>query len=497
MAESIIAGRGTAGTVGTNLSGGSSGLGRDFLDVTFPVTDAKSLTRVEILLSSVASLVLKIKVFRSNGTSYDFIGGSQEFSDLTASSVNNLILSTPISVLVGDLVCVHADPVGSSNISVFSGGSTVYDSSGSDYEADVLQTAFNASLSFTLMYSAYGDDLATSITIATPTAQQRFKQRNTATNQHTFTIAGNISSLPAGAIVQYQLDGGTWQTLDSSPSTTYSGTVIVTSTQDIAVRLLDDVTPYSAGSITCAACAMILGDGQSNMAGRGFNNQALTLTGGITPLRYKSGVFSTASDPMGIDGSAAGTWQIKFLSLIASANPSITYCFINVAQGGTSINRWLKSASDLYPRLTAAVADTGGFEASLTLIGETDANNDMPEAEAITKYGQFINDKNADFGIDTFLINFPKLNYSGNDAIRAAFASLVLNNANCFDGGDLRPIDIANTGGDGIHLQTDSQLTEAGEITYEAFYLVTAISNLARLLSKQLSRALSRSLSNR
>jgi hypothetical protein len=471
MAESIIAGRGTTGTVSTNISGGSAGLGRDFLDITNAVTAAKTLTRVEILLNSTTDLVLKVKVFRPNGANYDFIGGSQEFTGLTPTSVNNLVLNTSISVLVGDLICIHSDPVGSQNISVSSGGSVKYDSSGSDYEANILQSVVSSIISYALMYSAFGDDAATApdpvLTISTPTINNRAKQRN-ASNQAARTITGSIADLPAGAIVRYKLGAGEYQTLDASPTSTFSGTVTVTATQIVTVDVYSDSVSYSSQDITLHAVESIITSSQSNGDGRLFSNQTFTLdTGAKTPLMIRDGVLSTLSDPSGSSTADGSIWPL-YISKLANANPDIVYLMNNTSQGGVSVDRWLKTASDLYPRLTAANTQLGGLGFNHMILGETDSNNDMPEAESITKYGQLINDIKTDFGIDTWLTNFPKLNYSGNDAMRNAFAYLVANNSSCFDGGDLRPLDIANTGGDGIHIQTDDQGAQAAQIMFNA-----------------------------
>ena len=114
------------------------------------------------------------------------------------------------------------------------------------------------------------------INITSPTVNNRVKQRN-ASNQHSFTVSGSITDLPAGSIVQYNLDGGAFQTLDANPTGSYSGSILVTSTQIIEVRLNDAGTTYSAGQITLLAVANINCDGQSNMAGRATNLQSVTL----------------------------------------------------------------------------------------------------------------------------------------------------------------------------------------------------------------------------
>jgi len=459
------------------LSGGTSSPGRDFFNYSFPVTSDGTIETLTVEMMEAAAVGgFTLKQWRLNGTTLEFIGSST-LPALSVGVNTDSPLDTPLSVLSGDIIGIHlaqndgrVGKVAAAADSIkWNGGSA------SDYVTNTDESVVSDGLAFGIAFQANGTPSgSTSLTITSPTEQERYKQRNLS-NQISYTVSGSISNLPSGAVVRYSLDGGAYQTLDASPSTTFSGSITVTSTQTVTIDMYDGTTSYNSQTITLRAVAWILGDGQSNMACRGFNNQSLTLdTGAKTPVALKGSTFGIASDPMGIDSQAAGSWQMEFLSLLANANKSITYGFVNVAEGGTSVNRWIKSASDLYPRITSAFALTGGFEYAITLLGETDASNSMPQAEAETKYGSFVDDKKADFGIDTYLVNFPKINYPGNDDIRAAFASLVAGNASCFDGGDLRPLDIANTGGDGVHLQTDAQLSGAANIIYPA---VSAVPN--------------------
>tara|TARA_B100000508_G_scaffold66674_1_gene52151 strand:- start:186 stop:2708 length:2523 start_codon:yes stop_codon:yes gene_type:complete len=453
------------------LSGGSTHPGRDFLCYSLPVVADGTIEALDIktILEPASAGALTIKVWRLDSGTLEFIGESS----LPALSVGDNIgvpLDTPLAVQSGDILGFHlaandgrlGRTAAAADSIKWNGGAA------SDYNEDMPELTVSDGLAYEFSFGANGTLASSALTITSPTSQNRSKQRDN-NNQYTYTISGSITDLPANAIVRYSLDGGAYQTLDANPTTDFSGSVTVTSTQDVTIDIYDGSTSYSSQTITLRAVAWILGDGQSNMASRGFNNQSLTLESGAqTPVALKGSTFGIASDPMGIDSQAAGSWQLEFLSLLANANKDVTYGFANVAEGGTSVNRWIKSASDLYPRITNAFNLTGGFEYAITLLGETDASNSMPQAEAESKYGSFIDDKKADFGVDTYLVNFPKLNYPGNDAMRAAFAELVANNDNCFDGGDLRPLDIANTGGDGIHLQTDAQLSGAANIIYAA-----------------------------
>ena len=465
---------------GSGLSGGSASPGRDFFQYSSAVTSDGTFSTIDIRMEeSASSGNIKIKVWRRVSSDLVFIGEST-LPALSSGLNSDVVLDSPLSVLSGDIISIFivanngrlARAAGAADATKWSGVAA-------DYTATIAENTLSSDIAYSVLFSARGTASASGspeILIESPSEQDRYKQRNLS-NQYSYTVSGSASNLPANTVVRYSLDGGAYQTLDASPSDTFSGTVTVTSTQSVTIDIYDGTTSYSSKTITLRAVAWVLGDGQSNMASRGFNNQSLTLeTGAQTPVALKGSTFGIASDPMGIDSQAAGSWQMEFLSLLANANKSITYGFVNVAEGGTSVNRWIKSASDLYPRITSAFALTGGFEYAITLLGETDASNSMPQAEAETKYGSFIDDKKTDFGVNTYLVNFPKLDYAGNDDIRAAFASLVAGNASCFDGGDLRPLDIANTGGDGVHLQTDAQLSGAANIIYSAISEILRIS---------------------
>jgi hypothetical protein len=461
-----------ADSVGS-YSGGDSAPGRDFFSYSHTVQTSGVATSLNIEMFE-GGAGLKIKQWRLVDGSLQFIAQSS-LPSLSTGVNDDVALDSPLDLVSGDLISFFVPNNGArlSRASQANTSDAKWNGGASDYTATISETVLSTDLPYAILYSLKGEASSSSgaspsLAISSPAEQNRYMQRN-ASNQHTYTVSGVVSDLPANAAIRYSLDGGAYQTLDSSPSTSFSGSITVTSTQVVRVDIYADGVSYSSKEITLRAVAWILGDGQSNMASRGLNNQSLTLEAGAqTPVALKGSTFGIASDPMGIDSQAAGSWQMEFLSLLANANKSITYGFVNVAEGGTSVNRWIKSASDLYPRITSAFALTGGFEYAITLLGETDASNSMPQAEAETKYGSFIDDKKTDFGVNTYLVNFPKINYPGNDDIRAAFASLVAGNASCFDGGDLRPLDIANTGGDGVHLQTDAQLSGAANAIFTA-----------------------------
>lgn len=316
---------------------------------------------------------------------------------------------------------------------------------------------------------------APTISITSPTAISRVKQRNIQTNSFDFTFTGDITALPSGAIVQYSYDESTWATLDNAPTTAYSGVVTVTSTQEVFIRLLDGVTAYSAGSIVCAAVAVVGGAGQSNQGARITNNQTVSLEAGAkTPLLMiePSYVVSDLADPTGRPGqnpANQGSLGPGIISKLANANKDITYCWINYSQGGTGILAHV-NPSEQWTRQAAFISRLGGLEINFLLIGETDMGTGQEnQAFYELRYGEYVDDVFNAYGIGTYIIGVPKANYSTDAEYRAGIASVISTNENAYDGGDLRPLDLANTGGDGTHITTNAQATQAVDIIFAAY----------------------------
>ena len=101
----VIASNGLAGVTGS-VSGGGSNSGRDFLAVNAPITAAASFTDINVSMQTVTDCTLSIKVLRPTGADYVLVGESQDFSSLSVGA-NNLVFTTPIDVLVGDVIAFH------------------------------------------------------------------------------------------------------------------------------------------------------------------------------------------------------------------------------------------------------------------------------------------------------------------------------------------------------------------------------------------------------
>ena len=298
------------------------------------------------------------------------------------------------------------------------------------------------------------------ITITSPSAFTA-RQRDSSGNA-TFTITGTCDD--SVTAVEVSTNNSTWSTLDSSPTTTYSGTVVVNGQQTVYVRAANNVTDTAnVANITSAAC--IVAWGQSNVAGRGVNNQSYTIPpNGITPIMYRSGSFSQMQDPTGVDGSQAGSlWPLIAQRYI---NDGIPVCIANVGEGGTAISQW-STVGTLYNRIVTFASSTGGLEESISIIGETDSASTTRE-DFKTRYLNTTTGLNTSYNVDTHAVRFPVGDNTPSNTraqIRQAYDELIAENAFIVDGGDLSTIDIdTGVGEDGLHLRTDSHFSEASAI---------------------------------
>jgi hypothetical protein len=298
-------------------------------------------------------------------------------------------------------------------------------------------------------------------------------------SQAAFTVGGSTTTTSP---VEYQLDAGAWQTLDAAPSTTFTGSVTVTGQQDITVRISDEVgVTDSVVNITATDYNIALW-WQSNEAGRGINNNALNITGGNpVPIKYQNGTFSPADDATGIDGTAAGSLASRLAQRYSDDGKFI--CLANVAQGGSSILAWQKGGS-YYERIENFAAGVGGLSFTSSVGGETDSLNGMSTADMITHLTQTCTDLNTDFGTSHFLTYFPVASGTGTtenvNNTRAAFDSVITNNAFVIDGGDLSVLDISSTtnaNNDDLHIKLDADFETGADIRYAAFTAVDSTFN--------------------
>lgn len=464
----------------TGLSGGTTAPGRDFIDLQSKITTAGSIETFDVAMDGAqpVSSFLSLKIWRLNGSSYDYIGESQAFTGLVDGVNTGLTLTVPIAVLVGDLISVNETNASLNRISAPSIVGAGIDFKTGDDTTSQATSGYTNLADLSLGIEVFGTPTASDAIAITSIGDYECLQRD-GSSQATFTVAGTISG--TATTVEYQLDVGAWVLLDASPTTTFTGNVTVTNQQDISVRFSNDVgVTDSVLKITAAAC--IAAWGQSNEAGRGTNNQTLTVGGGNpTPIVYKSGSFSELTDPVGTDGSAAGSTWPRIAQQYS--DDGIPICVGNVAVGGTLLATWQPATAN-YIKVTDFADAMGGLEFSTCVIGESDSLAGTLQATIETEMGAIIDALFAAYGTDNFIADIPfgdnGLGWT-DTIVRAAYNNVIASNANALFGGDLAVIDIDVTttaGNDGTHLKSDADLTTAGNIRYNALTAISSTLNL-------------------
>lgn len=292
-------------------------------------------------------------------------------------------------------------------------------------------------------------------------------KRGDLSKQITVPFSGTCTT--SGAM-EYSYDNSTWLTLDATPTTTWSGNVIITGQQDIYLRLSDDVgTVTTLNKITATDLNIAVAMSQSNGVTRVSNHQPINILGGNPhPMLYKSGAYSELEDPTSFAENYGSYWV--YLAQWYSEQ-GIQIGFTNVSVGGTSISSWQQGGT-LLDRCEDFAIATGGLDLVYTIIGETDSEGSMPKDTFKTLYNASASYLNTTYGCTFNAIKFPVGFYLGGItnpsvvAIREAYDELISENAYINFAGDLSVIDV--DGGDGLHLKTDQQAIDAYNIILTA-----------------------------
>ena len=302
-------------------------------------------------------------------------------------------------------------------------------------------------------------------------------------NQATFTIAGDI--VGTATSVEYQLDSGSWLTLDAAPTTTFSGTVVVTDEQDVSVRYSNNIAVTDTVLRLKAALVIAIGPAQSNGLSRLFSTQPLSVTAGKpTPSMYKEGVFSAMEDPTSFDPSVTnGSIWIHVAKAYSDAG--VPVCFANVAVPGTMLSVW-QPLSVNHNRIVDAGNGLGGISILMTLIGESDASAGTSKTTFKSEYLSAVSDINTAFNCPVYAVYFPVGANTGTtpnvNTIRLAYDELISENAYINDGGDLAVIDISVAAdpavNDDLHIRNDTDAVTAGNIIYAALLAVYSDLNM-------------------
>lgn len=316
-----------------------------------------------------------------------------------------------------------------------------------------------------------------------------------ADNQAIVTIAGTYTGTPT--TIEYRLNGGSWATLVDSPSGgSFSQTVTLTgiAKYDIDVRFSND-TGTTASITNVGVGDVIVQAGQSNMSGRGTNNQtyAKTPTGVFAALFQNSNSWAELSDPydsinaqvdaVSLDNTTPAGSVVPLIARYCIHNQRVPVAFVPCAMGSTSITEWLPGAdhldrSTLYGSMNYRIGLTGGAKFAMWWQGETDATAGMSQATYNGHLDTIANALMADRGIKLMPCVMQTISNGATteqqNAIRNATVEAWTDNANVLVGPDLSDL----TSDDTAHLQTDEKLAIAAErwwVAIEAAFYQTSV----------------------
>jgi hypothetical protein len=293
-------------------------------------------------------------------------------------------------------------------------------------------------------------------------------QRSLSAPTTTIVITGTYTApgTPPTAI-EYQVDGGSWGTLVSSPTGgTFNSTIsgLTAGAHVIAVRFDSDT------STTASANPLYIGNvfvlyGQSNMVGQFTNNQPFSadspLAGRLWPQTGSPTAWVALADPVGADGHGS---YIPHLATALVQGNHLPVGIIPCAHSGQAISGLLPGGTlynDMKARVLVATGNLSGtVRAVLYHQGESDAGITDPEVYR-TRLRTLAAGILADLGCPLVVCKLQQCSAAptgGIDAINAIIESeWGVNNI-------LRGPDYSNLpdDGDGAHLTTDAHAREAG-----------------------------------
>lgn len=226
---------------------------------------------------------------------------------------------------------------------------------------------------------------------------------------------------------------------------------------------------------------VILLMGQSNMSGRGTNNQAYTGGAEKALLFGNDYVLKTMVDPsdsstaqvdtVSSDGAGGSVWPLV-ASRLASRSPGLSFVFVPAAKGATSITQWLPATdhqdrTTLYGSAVYRAKQAGSGQNGVTTVvlwwqGETDAAAGMSQATYNGHLQSVANAVKADLGVNLIPCKFQTCTATAPAAGQAAvWAAIAAGGTNITVGPDLTPI--VTDSADGYHLNANMPLSRAAD----------------------------------
>lgn len=274
---------------------------------------------------------------------------------------------------------------------------------------------------------------APAIYITTPVVWDLYA-RNPATNTGSISITGTYSDATPTAI-EARWSGGTWTTIDAAPTGgSYSGSLTGLSTGNgtLEVRMAN-ATTVTASVVNVAIGAKFLFWGQSNFSGRATNAQTYTGTAGwFHKFTVSNNQWQQGADPF--DTATANGSIYPLLANLLTTELGCPVGFIGVAMGSTALAAWQPGQSlntrmvDYYNAATAH--SSGGIEAVISWIGESDADAGTAEADFKSRYNTVIDQLKTLTGKDSLLVAPSGLNTTGYANVRQWVSEIAATSAN-------------------------------------------------------------------
>lgn len=302
------------------------------------------------------------------------------------------------------------------------------------------------------------------LTVSEPARYTVFQRSGT-----TGDIEGIAGVLRGGPFdVEASFNSGAYATIASGVTDSYTGTLEnqAQGAGSLVVRIVGDVS--SAATVQNVGISdNMVGAGQSNMSGRGTNNQAYshaTLKPGMFGNNYQwselldptdsgAGQVDSVSYDSGPGGSIAPLLATSFMSAL-----SLPMGYVPCAKGGAGIVAWQPGANHedrntLYGSMVYRAKQTG-CKVVLFWGMEAEAEAGLSQSAINTYIDTFANAVYADLGVKVMFFKLQNCSGASVANVNAAILEAEADNANVIVGPDLN--DIATD--DEWHIQTSEKL---------------------------------------
>lgn len=298
------------------------------------------------------------------------------------------------------------------------------------------------------------------------------KITNLANNESVFSVSGTINNGATVSEIEWRRGDGAWQSLIVSPSNTFASPgITLTGRDSISFRSTDEpATEYTFNNVGVAYVLGMLG--QSNGAGRGDNNQLVTLLDKFAYMLDGQDLPVAFSDPYSTpsDSDATGSYVAHLMTKIIAEGYNAAV--VPGSKGAQSLAA-LSKGGQLYTDFTRRINSTiNGVNGIIYDQGNADVDGDL--SNRFTSLNQLVNDNYNDFGADTYIVDV-NITTTGGLQLRQINADVIAANEHAHYAGDMLNAMPANQ----VHLTTDQELQDAATEIYQ--YLPTVVTSTFNL----------------